>query len=83
VSGHATVAFGLATVLSPVLPRNGKIAVFGLATLVAASRVYVGAHLPLDVLGGALLGTLLGWLWYLAVGEPASRGVRSRDGDGR
>jgi membrane-associated phospholipid phosphatase len=73
VSGHTTVAFGLATVLSPVLTRSGKFAVFGLATVVAASRVYVGAHLPLDVIGGGLLGTLLGWLWYLAAGEPARR----------
>jgi undecaprenyl-diphosphatase len=73
LSGHATVAYGLATVLSPVLHRRAKIAVYGLATLVAMSRIYVAAHLPLDVVGGALLGTLLGWLWYLASGEPPQR----------
>jgi undecaprenyl-diphosphatase len=58
-----------------MLMRRGKIAVYGLATLVAVSRIYVGAHLPLDVVGGALLGTLLGWLWYLAVGEPVRKVV--------
>ena len=59
VSGHAAVAFALATVLAPSLPR------------VASARVSrprrqwrsggsSGAHLPLDVVGGAGLGLLCG-----------------------
>ena len=33
--------------------------VFLLAAAIAYSRVYVGVHYPLDVIGGALLGILV------------------------
>jgi glycosyltransferase 2 family protein len=71
VSGHATVAFACATVLAPYVPRPWRAVAFALATVVALSRVVVGAHLPLDVVGGAALGVLLAALWHLAVGVPA------------
>ena len=34
------------------------------AGVVAYSRVYIGVHFPLDVLSGALVGTLMGWLFF-------------------
>jgi glycosyltransferase 2 family protein len=71
VSGHTSVAFGLATVVSPYFRRRShRIVAFALATTVAFARVHLGAHLPLDVVGGASLGCLLGWCWHLAVGVP-------------
>jgi undecaprenyl-diphosphatase len=33
-----------------------------LAVLVAVSRIYVGVHYPLDVLGGAVLGLACAWV---------------------
>jgi undecaprenyl-diphosphatase len=72
LSGHCTVAFCLATVLSPYLTTNGRVVAFGLATVVAFARIQTGAHLPLDTLGGAALGCLLGWTWHLVVGVPES-----------
>ena len=60
ISGHATVAFAGATVLWAFFgPRWGSLA-YLLATLAAVARVFVGAHLPLDVIGGAAAGTLIG-----------------------
>jgi glycosyltransferase 2 family protein len=59
-SGHAAVAFALATVLVPVLPRRWRLPAIAAAALVALARVYAGVHLPLDVVGGAGLGVLLG-----------------------
>ena len=54
-SGHATVSFACATVLSFYALR-ARPAFFVLAAAIAWSRVYVGVHYPLDVLGGAVLG---------------------------
>ena len=60
-SGHTTAAFACATVLAWASPRL-RVPVFVLAAAIGCSRVYVGVHWPLDVLGGALLGTLMGTL---------------------
>jgi undecaprenyl-diphosphatase len=60
-SGHSTTAFAAATVLGGYFPRY-RPAFYVLAALIAWSRVVVGVHYPLDVLGGALLGTVLGLL---------------------
>ena len=54
-SDHATFSFAIATM---VWQYNRKIGVIlmGLAVLVGFSRVYVGTHYPMDVIGGAALG---------------------------
>jgi undecaprenyl-diphosphatase len=57
-SGHASSAFACATVIAWASPRL-RVPVFVLAATIAWSRVYVGVHWPLDVLGGAVLGVLV------------------------
>ncbi len=76
-SGHATVAFACATVLALAVPRL-RWPLFGLAALVAFSRVYVGVHYPLDVLAGAALGVLIG-LSVRYVGAVIRRFARRAD----
>jgi glycosyltransferase 2 family protein len=58
-SGHSAVAAALATTAAPWLPRRYRYLARAAAGLVATARVYEGAHLPLDVLGGAVLGSVL------------------------
>ena len=62
VSSHATNSFGLVGYILGILsPRNHwKILLIFWASLVAYTRVYLGVHYPLDILGGALLGMALG-----------------------
>ena len=72
-SGHATVSFACATVLSFYAPRAAP-AFFLLAAAIAWSRVYVGVHYPLDVLGGAVLGV------GIAIGLRWLTGARRRSG---
>ncbi|MEA3510226.1 MAG: phosphatase PAP2 family protein [Actinomycetota bacterium] len=60
VSGHAAVASTLATIISEDRPLVEGIALHGFAVGVGITRIYVGAHLPLDVVGGVALGILVG-----------------------
>jgi membrane-associated phospholipid phosphatase len=71
VSGHAATLAALATVAWPWLGRRGRIAVGVLVAVVCLTRVYVGAHLPLDVVGGAALGIAVGGLVRFVFGRPA------------
>jgi undecaprenyl-diphosphatase len=57
-SGHATTSFACAATLAPFVPRHAVPVLYVLAAAIAYSRVYVGVHYPLDVLGGAALGFL-------------------------
>ena len=68
VSGHTTVAFALATALTAVLPGRWRWVPLPLALVVGVARIFFGAHLPLDVLGGAGLGVLCGLVASIAFG---------------
>jgi glycosyltransferase 2 family protein len=59
-SGHSAVAFTLAALTVDEVPRAWRPVIWAAAATVAWSRVYVGAHLPLDVVGGAAIGLVLG-----------------------
>jgi membrane-associated phospholipid phosphatase len=60
VSGHAAVASTLATIISKDRPVVESVALHGFAIGVGITRIYAGAHLPLDVIGGMALGILVG-----------------------
>lgn len=60
-SGHSTASFAIATVLAKRFPFIGPLCIGG-ALFVAISRVLRGSHFPTDVLGGAVLGVLSGFI---------------------
>ena len=78
VSGHAAVAGALAAVLGRELEPAARVGVTAVALTVAMGRIYVGAHLPLDVVGGAGLGLMTGAVARRVAGlDVPGRDVRS------
>jgi undecaprenyl-diphosphatase len=60
VSGHAAVAGTLAAVVGSGRSPTSVAGLQTVALLVGVTRIYAGAHLPLDVVGGAALGIIVG-----------------------
>ena len=78
-SGHAATSFAAAVVLSLALPALAP-AFVALAAAVGVSRLYVGVHYPLDVVGGAILGAAVATaLLLLARALRRSRSPRTQD----
>jgi len=63
-SGHTAQTFFVVALTTShfQLPMGIAIALYGVAALVAFTRVYVGAHYPRDVIAGAILGLVWGIL---------------------
>ena len=76
VSGHAVLIAALAGLVMPYLPGRWKVVPWVVVVLVMVTRVYVGAHNPLDVVCGAGLGLAIAGAINIFLGPP-SRGSRS------
>jgi len=64
-SSHATNHFALAVFIFLTLGKLGwyfRWPFILWATIIAYSQVYVGVHFPLDIISGAILGTLIGFI---------------------
>ena len=71
VSSHAANTFGLATYLTLVFHQRlkGFAWLFLWAAIVSFTRIYVGVHYPLDILVGALVGLVSGWVPFFILGK--------------
>ncbi|MFJ1754360.1 phosphatase PAP2 family protein [Kitasatospora sp. NPDC088134] len=78
-SNHTVIAFAAAAALWTADRRLGRIAALA-AVLMGASRVWVGAHYPHDVLVGALVGVLVAVPLALLAGRAAPLVDRLREG---
>lgn len=67
-SGHAAVAWAITLILLPHVSQPWRTVAIVLAMVVPLSRMYVGAHLPLDLIGGAALGVTVASAVNLLVG---------------
>jgi membrane-associated phospholipid phosphatase len=73
-SAHTSVAVGLVAALWPWLTRPQRAAGATVALLVALNRLYIGAHWPVDVIGGAAIGVFAGAVcWLVAARWPVRR----------
>ncbi len=69
-SGHAAVSAAVATALGPFVPRRVRRLLWCVVALVGIARMYVGAHLPLDIVGGAAIGWAVTAVVHLVLGTP-------------
>ncbi len=63
-SNHALNNFAAAMFYYRLFPKL-KWALFITATLIAISRVYIGVHYPSDILGGAIIGAAIGYVFSI------------------
>ena len=63
-SGHTTFAFMAAFIIASYYKKGAVVplAAYGIASLIGYSRIYLGAHYPIDVLYGIVLGSAIGYL---------------------
>jgi undecaprenyl-diphosphatase len=76
LSGHAGVAVALGAAALPRLGTAGRALTLSAVPVVGLTRVYVGAHLPLDVAGGMALGLAIEAAMTLVnscIAQPAPR----------
>ena len=59
-SGHAAVSTAMTVIMWPEASPRMRVTLSALTGLVPFGRMYVGAHLPLDLVGGSALGLALG-----------------------
>ena len=74
-SGHAAVAATLALALAHGHTRPVTAAALGVAAATGGARMYVGAHLPLDIAGGLAIGAIGGGLATRAIDQLSGRRV--------
>jgi membrane-associated phospholipid phosphatase len=78
VSGHVVITTALAMALTGVLPGRWRFVPWVVVALNGFGRIYVGAHNPLDVVGGLGLGMVIGGALYALV----ARSEVEVEGDG-
>jgi glycosyltransferase 2 family protein len=82
LSGHAGVAVALGAAALPRLGSLGRALSLSAVPVVGLTRIYVGAHLPLDIAGGAALGLVIDAAITLVIdgtGRPQQPPGRFRD----
>jgi undecaprenyl-diphosphatase len=78
-SGHAAVSAALTLAALPYLPGRYRWLILLVPVFVGFGRIYVGAHLPLDVIGGWGIGVGCAFLVHLVARRPPFKRIITRD----
>ena len=79
-SAHTALVVALACALWPWLRPSQRVVAVVLMVLIPLNRVYIGAHWPMDLVGGAAVGLLVASItWLIAVRWPVT--LKTRPGD--
>jgi membrane-associated phospholipid phosphatase len=83
-SAHTAVAVAVVCALWPWLSWPQRVVAAAFAMVVATNRLYIGAHWPIDIIGGAAIGLLSGAVaWLVAARWPiGAHGSHEPDGAG-
>lgn len=83
-SAHTAVSVGLVVAMWPWLTRAQRIVGVVVVVSVMLNRLYIGAHWPVDLLGGAAVGvTAAAVAWLVAGRWPLRAPNRRHDSNGR
>lgn len=72
-SGHTTLATVLAITIWPFIDKKYRFLLVAWIVLVGISRIYLGVHAPLDVIGGFGLGLFLASLIHFVMAKSLSK----------
>ena len=72
-SSHAFNNFAAATFIYRYFPKL-KWVLFITAFLISVSRIYLGLHYPSDVLGGAIIGSIIGY-FFASLVQTLEKGI--------
>jgi membrane-associated phospholipid phosphatase len=71
-SSHTAVAVAVVVGAWPWLDRRWRVMGALTAVMISLNRMYVGAHFPLDIVGGAAVGLVSGGIVLVVVGRSSS-----------
>jgi uncharacterized protein (TIRG00374 family) len=77
-SGHTAVATAVGFMLVKFTPRRFHRYVWLGVIVVGIARIYVGAHWPIDVMGGFLVGWLAATITQIIIGGPDPESILAR-----
>jgi undecaprenyl-diphosphatase len=81
-SAHTAVTVGLVCAVWPWMRPGQRVTGAALVVLVPLNRVYIGAHWPVDLVGGAAVGTLAAAIGWMVVAHWPTRPTGDRERPG-